>query len=137
MTETKHKEHITSKHFGIPADLADLAENYAQWRVQALSEQLAEAQALIEASRNQEPAGVLRSDEFDGHVFEPTGSWPFGKLYTTPVVAPDVLKDAERYRWIREYLPSTDTSVDDDLVAALNPQEIDAVIDAAIGDANE
>lgn len=73
MTETKHKEHITSEHFGIPAEFADRAENYAAWRVQALSEQLAEAQALIEASREHdyvempEPVGTIC---FDGGIWE-------------------------------------------------------------------
>ncbi|MCM2310304.1 MAG: hypothetical protein NDI84_02775 [Steroidobacteraceae bacterium] len=32
-----------------------------------------------------EPVGVLRSDPYDGHVFEPAKDWPFGKpLYVLP-----------------------------------------------------
>ena len=45
------------------------------------------------------------------------------------------MKKTSTYARKREYLPSTDMSVDDDLVAALNPQEIDAAIDAAMGSA--
>ena len=41
-------------------------------------------------------------------------------------------KDAARYRWMREYLPSDDTSCDEALVAALTPEELDAAIDAAM-----
>lgn len=41
-------------------------------------------------------------------------------------------KDTERYRWLREYLPSDDESWDDALVAAHTPEELDAVIDDAI-----
>lgn len=71
MTETKHKEHITSEHFGIPADFADRAENYAAWRVQALSEQLAEAQALIKVQMSNvkisEPIGTIC---FDGGIWD-------------------------------------------------------------------
>jgi hypothetical protein len=38
-------------------------------------------------------AGVLRSDEFDGHVFEPVKDWPFGNLYTAEALR-DVLEQA-------------------------------------------
>ena len=41
-------------------------------------------------------------------------------------------KDTERYRWLREYLPSYDESWDDALVAAGTAEEIDAVIDDAV-----
>lgn len=41
-------------------------------------------------------------------------------------------KDAERYRWLRAYLPSNDLQYDDALVAAKTGEELDAAIDAAI-----
>lgn len=69
MTDTKHKEHITSEHFGIPADFADRAENYAAWRVQALSEQLSEAQAQ---QAEQESDDYMRGFN-DGMKEAPTG----------------------------------------------------------------
>ena len=46
-------------------------------------------------------------------------------------------KDAARYRWLREYLPSDDTSCDEAIVAALTPEELDAAIDAALENTNE
>ena len=118
--------------------------------LEALRLQLAEARTLIEASRKQEPVAWKythiqsgytdvslnypeKISELDVLEIEPL----FAAPVAAPVVAPDVLKDAERYRWLREYLPSDDMSVDDDFVAALNPQEIDAVIDAAMGSAND
>lgn len=41
-------------------------------------------------------------------------------------------KDAARYQWLRDYLPSDDTSCDESIVDALTPEELDAVIDAAL-----
>ena len=40
--------------------------------------------------------------------------------------------DAARYRWLRSYLPSDDTSRDDAIVACTNPEQVDAAIDAAM-----
>lgn len=47
------------------------------------------------------PVGYLRSDEFDGHTFEPiNGEWPLGELLfsATPAPAParEALKKAIR-----------------------------------------
>ena len=42
------------------------------------------------------------------------------------------LKDAERWRWIAEYLPSDRLEHDDAIVACENKEQLDAVIDAAI-----
>lgn len=102
-----------------------------------LRQQLIEAQALVEDRQKQEPVGY--TDKYgSAYAIKWTGKLPPNiNLYAAPVIAPDVLKDAQRYQWLREYLPSTDTSVDDDLVAALNPQEIDAAIDKAMGVAND
>ena len=115
--------------------------------VEGQAKRIAELEALIEASKKQEAvawAVTACSKMFKGEFAEFDakaearhcgGTCVAYALYKAPVVAPDVLKDAERYRWLREYLPSDDMSVDDALVAALNPQEIDAVIDAARGSA--
>ena len=40
--------------------------------------------------------------------------------------------DAARYRRLRSYLPSDDTSRDDAIVACTNPEQVDAAIDAAM-----
>lgn len=45
------------------------------------------------------------------------------------------LKDAERCRWLTEYLVSDDESYDDQIVAARTVEEITCVIDAAIAKA--
>ena len=99
MTETKHKEHITSEHFGIPADFADRVANYAAWRVQALSEQLTEAQALIEASRKQEAVAWMRKDGDMITALEKRPDYAYTHyydrpLYAAPVVAYDALAAA-------------------------------------------
>jgi hypothetical protein len=64
------------------AELGDLPEAQAEMlaEIKRLRAQLAEIAAT-------EPAGVLRPDEFDGHVFEPTKDWPFGPLFTHPMPA--------------------------------------------------
>ena len=41
-------------------------------------------------------------------------------------------KDAERYRWLAEYLVSDDESYDDAIVAATTVKEVDSVIDNAM-----
>ena len=139
-TAAKYAEHIDAT----PANQRETMLHDLITERNELRQQLAAAQALIEAIRKQSPVAwkletrnyglgeevwdtvEFRSDKWDEDC-EP--------LFAAPVIAPDVLKDAQRYRWLREYLPSTDLSVDDDLVAALNPQEIDAAIDAAMGSA--
>ena len=98
--------------------------------VEGQAKRIAELEAQIEASQKQEPVVILRAGDSD---IIPDGT----KLYAAPVVAPDVLKDARRYRWLREYLPSDDINFDDALVAARNPQELDAAIDKAKGNAND
>jgi hypothetical protein len=46
-------------------------------------------------------------------------------------------KDAARYQWMREYLPSDETSCDEAIIAALTPEELDAAIDAALEKRND
>lgn len=41
-------------------------------------------------------------------------------------------EDAERYQWLRNYLISTDTSHDDDIINASSHVDFDVIIDAAI-----
>ena len=41
-------------------------------------------------------------------------------------------KDAERYRWLAEYLVSDDEFYDDAIVAATTVKEVDSVIDNAM-----
>ena len=57
--------------------------------------------------------------------------------YKGAATAPDELeqlrKDAERYRWLAEYLVSDDESHDDAIVAAMTVEELNAVIDGVRG----
>lgn len=62
------------------------------------------------------------------------GSVAKNPLYAaaTPAAQSDALaQDAARYQWLRKYLPSDDVSYDDAIVAAVTPEALDAVIDAA------
>ena len=141
-TAAKYAEHIDAT----PANQRETMLHDLITERNELRQQLAKAQALIEAIRKQEAVAWAythdngRVDYFD--CIDPVeharieGSYKT-KLYAAPVVAPDVLKDADRYRWLREYLPSDDINFDDALVAALNPEELDAVIDAAMGGTND
>ena len=139
-TAAKYAEHIDAT----PANQRETMLHDLITERNELRQQLAEAQSLIEAGRKQETvawlitaAGTKRQEVQLCKPYRLLTNERVRPLYAAPVVAPDVLKDAERYQWIREYLPSTDMSVDDDLVAALTPQEIDAVIDAAMGGTND
>ena len=51
-------------------------------------------------------------------------------LYSHPMPAES--KDAERYRWLRDYLISPSTHFDDLIVSADKAETLDGVIDAAI-----
>ena len=66
----------------------------------ALRQQLAEAQALIEASRKQEAVAWFNAKRdmtyLSNHYVDDI------PLFAVPVVADDVLKDAQRYRWLRD-----------------------------------
>lgn len=100
--------------------------------VEGQAKRIAELEALIDTGSKQEAVGVKG---YANGTFVLWNKYPSAEmeLFANPVVAPDVRKDAERYQWLREYLPSDDMSADDDLVAALNPQEIDTAIDKAMG----
>ena len=105
----------------------------------------------IEASRKQEAVAVFVSDDEYSHVdltVHQGGPLVNGqRLYAAPVVAPGVLKDAERYRWLRERswwdTPSTVCVVADPKNAiklgSFCPSSdlLDAAIDAAMGGAND
>ena len=63
-------------------------------------------------------------------------------LFAAPVVAPDVLKDAQRYRWIK----SEDSDPESLLLIGVYDEygrvypwadDLDAAIDAAMGGAND
>ena len=63
---------------------------------------------------------------------KPTKVWclPIGtQLFTHPMPAES--KDAERYRWLRDYLISPSTHFDDLIVSADKADTLDGVIDAA------
>ena len=105
-----------------------------------LRQQLAEAQALIETCRKQEPvawlitaAGTKRQEVQLCKPYRLLTSERVRPLYAAPVVAPAVLKDAERYRWLRR---PDNTSLDTWLLTFSN-EKLDAAIDAAMGDAND
>lgn len=70
--------------------------------------------------------GVMKF--LDGYDALPAGT----KLYTAPIVQPDDLKDAERYRMLRngEYWPAA--FYDHDEPEPLRGEELDAAIDAAM-----
>jgi regulator of replication initiation timing len=88
----KLRQHI--KHIG---NDALRSENHE------LRQQLADATALIEASRKQEPVAWFELNESLDAWFLAYGFNPKGKtrpLYVNPVVADDVLKDAERLDWL-------------------------------------
>jgi hypothetical protein len=73
--------------------------------IEALRQKVAEARALIEASRKQEPAAWLvdfENGEQELHFHDLNNSLGETQtaLYAAPVVADDVMKDAERYRWL-------------------------------------
>lgn len=44
-----------------------------------------------------------------------------------------MVADAERYKWLATYFCRTDTTYDDPIVACENKEQLDAVIDAAMG----
>ena len=52
-------------------------------------------------------------------------------LYAAPMPADDVVKDAERYRWLANYLVGPETNHDDAIVSSNTKAEIDTIIDAA------
>ena len=58
------------------------------------------------------------------------GTAQIRKLYTHPMPAES--KDAERYRWLRDYLISPSTHFDDLIVSADKADTLNGVIDAAI-----
>jgi len=146
MTETKHKEHITSEDFGIPAEFADRAENYAAWRVQAeintLRQQLSEALALIEASRKQQAvawlitaAGTKRQEVQLCKPYKLLTSERVRPLYAAPVVAPDVLKELW---WIRAIF-AKDLKTGGAFLQNIHGKEVSKWIDRvdALGGAND
>lgn len=76
----------------------------------------------------------------DRHSVPNEGMWCYSEADMQEVVAEveKLKKDAARYRWMREYLPSDDSSCDDEsIVDALTPEELDAAIDAAMENTNE
>jgi hypothetical protein len=77
------------KGFDMQQELIEMLEEIIQYWHPEDWEALDRAEALIEKAKNNapvvpqgfKPVGYLRSDEFDGHRFEPiNGEWPLGEL---------------------------------------------------------
>lgn len=110
--------------------------------VESQAKRIAELEAQIEVSMNQEAIGEVRDSEayfYNGMWTNWTDVADGTKLYTTPVVAPDVLKDAERYRFLRTSNRISGVGIGSSVKSAwlwnLDFENLDAVIDAAIEDA--
>ena len=112
----------------------------------ALQARIKELEAQIEASLKQEAVAVVgshwnRGGGFDLHSF--TSRPQAGtKLYAAPVIAPDVLKDAERYRHLTKSYDITlailfGISYGNFTTDAEILNKINAAIDAAMGGAND
>ncbi len=97
-------------------------------------------EAAIAASRKQEAVAWIKNGfrfRFSRPNTEPPLGWD--ALYAAPVVAPDVLKDAERYRWMREQswrnnLCVVDSPKNSVKLGSFCPSHelLDAAIDAAL-----
>ena len=109
----------------------------------ALSNHKAQLAALQVDDELPESAGKLRSDEFDGHVFEPSQGWPFGDLYTADQLRQaqamvrakmvPLEKDAARYRILRDdkyQHHEDDVAVADSHFTVYFGEELDAAVDA-------
>jgi hypothetical protein len=111
---------------------------------ETILQQLAEAQALIEASRKQKAVGWLvdfENGEQELHFHDLNNSLgeTQAALYAAPVVADDVLKDAQRYRYLfaANQVYSQFARVYKGWDGSGGKEGFDAAIDAAMGGAND
>lgn len=108
-----------AEHIAILESLNELAVKQAETLVKqrdTLRAQLAEIAAT-------EPVSLAtdQTDEFGEVIYR--------EVFTRPMPAES--KDAERYRWLRDYLISPSTHFDDLIVSADKADTLDGVIDAA------
>jgi hypothetical protein len=117
------------------AELGDLPE--AQAEMLAEIKQLRAHLSAIDATEPVAWRWVWKSKPWDIEGWCYTNTPPnhpelqeIEKLFTRPMPAES--KDAERYRWLRDYLISPSTHFDDLIVSADKAETLNGVIDAAI-----